>query len=76
MSDCRLVRKPKAPIKIVGAGQSPPAPAFAATYADYNFTLGKGVNTPTAHLPPNGALMIDAAANSGRDVGYYVLFHW
>jgi len=29
---------------------------FGATYGNYNFTLGKGVNTPTAHAPTNQAM--------------------
>ena len=45
---------------------------FGATYCNYNFTLGKGVNTPTSHTPTNEA-MAAAAAKTGRDVGNYVL---
>lgn len=72
MTDCRLSPQPQVPIKIVCAGQSPRGMEFGATYGDYNFTLGKGVNTPTAHAPTN-ELMIKAAAKTGRDVGNYVL---
>ena len=46
---------------------------FGANYGDYNFALGKGVNTPTALAPTNERLM-EAAAKTGRDVGIYVLF--
>ena len=59
-------------MKIVCAGQSPRGMEFGATYGNYNFTLGKGVNTPTAHAPTNEA-MAEAAAKTGRDVGNYVL---
>ncbi len=72
MSDCKLSPRPGTPIKIVSAGQSPRGMEFGATYCNYNFTLGKGVNTPTAHAPTN-QLMVDAAAKTGRDVGNYVL---
>ena len=60
-------------IQIVAAGQSDRGMKFAADYADYNFTLGTGINTPKAFAPANQKL-IDAAAVSGRDVGAYVLF--
>ena len=72
MTDCKLSPRPKAEMKIVCAGQSPRGMEFGATFGNYNFTLGKGVNTPTAHAPTNEA-MAAAAAKSGRDVGNYVL---
>src|SRR5580704_15109218 len=72
MSDCKLSPRPQADMKIVCAGQSPRGMEFGATYGNYNFTLGKGVNTPTAHAPTNEA-MAKAAAKTGRDVGNYVL---
>ncbi len=72
MTDCKLSPQPKADMKIVCAGQSPRGMEFGATYCNYNFTLGKGVNTPTAHAPLNEA-MGQAAAKTGRDVGNYVL---
>ena len=72
MTDCKLSPRPQVPVKIVCAGQSPRGMEFGATYGDYNFTLGKGVNTPTAHAPTN-LLMVEAAAKTGRDVGNYVL---
>src|SRR5476651_1054928 len=72
MSDCKLSPRPQVPVKVVCAGQSPRGMEFGATYGDYNFTLGKGVNTPTAHRPTN-ELMIAAAEKTGRDVGNYVL---
>jgi pyrimidine oxygenase len=72
MSDCKLSPRPQVPVKVVCAGQSPRGMEFGATYGDYNFTLGKGVNTPTAHRPTN-EMMAAAAAKTGRDVGNYVL---
>ena len=72
MTDCKLSPRPQTPIKLVSAGQSPRGMEFGATYCNYNFTLGKGVNTPTAHTPTNEA-MAAAAAKTGRDVGNYVL---
>ena len=64
---------PKGEVKLVAAGQSPVGMAFAATYCDYNFILGSGCNTPTAHAELNQQL-VDAVAKTGRDVGAYVLF--
>jgi pyrimidine oxygenase len=72
MTDCKLSPRPQVPVKIVCAGQSPRGMEFGATYGNYNFTLGKGVNTPTAHAPTNIA-MLEAATKTGRDVGNYVL---
>jgi alkanesulfonate monooxygenase SsuD/methylene tetrahydromethanopterin reductase-like flavin-dependent oxidoreductase (luciferase family) len=72
MTDCKLSPRPQADMKLVCAGQSPRGMEFGATYCDYNFTLGKGVNTPTAHSPTNLAMRA-AAAKTGRDVGNYVL---
>ena len=60
MEDCKLSPRPQADMKIVCAGQSPRGMEFGATYGNYNFTLGKGVNTPTAHAPTNDA-MLEAA---------------
>jgi pyrimidine oxygenase len=73
MNDCRLSPRPAHPIGLVAAGQSPRGMRFAAEYADYNFILGVGVNTPTAYAPSN-AKLLEAAAVTGRDVGSYVLF--
>jgi pyrimidine oxygenase len=72
MTDCRLEPRPSAPIRIVAAGQSGRGMEFAAQYADYNFILGSGLNTPTAFAPANERL-IAAAEKTGRDVGAYVL---
>jgi pyrimidine oxygenase len=73
MNDCRLLPKPGSDIKLVSAGQSDTGMEFAAKYADYNFILGSGVNTPAAFAPLNKQLLA-AAAKTGRDVGAYVLF--
>jgi pyrimidine oxygenase len=45
---------------------------FSARYADYNFCLGKGVNTPTAFAPAADRLL-EATARTGRHVTSYVL---
>src|SRR5690606_16977479 len=67
MDDCRLLPLPSRSIPVVSAGQSPAGMAFAAEYADFNFTLGSGINTPTAHSASNQRL-IEATEISGRDV--------
>ncbi len=61
------------PMKVICAGQSDAGMAFSAQYADFNFCFGKGVNTPTA-FAPTAARMKQAAEQTGRDVGSYVLF--
>ena len=73
MQDCRLSPRPRVPVKIVAAGQSPRGMQFAAECADYNFVLGMGVNTPAAHASGNARLSQEAA-KTGRKVGSYVLF--
>ncbi len=73
MEDCRLSPRPQAEMKIICAGQSAAGMAFTATYADYNFCFGKGVNTPTAFAPTVDRLE-EAKAKTGRDVSSYVLF--
>lgn len=60
-------------MKVICAGQSDAGMAFSARYADFNFCFGKGVNTPTA-FAPTAARMKQAAEQTGRDVGSYVLF--
>jgi pyrimidine oxygenase len=72
MEDCRLSPRPQAYVKVVCAGQSPRGIEFGAAHGDYNFVAGKGINTPTAHAATNAA-MAAAAAQTGRDVGNYVL---
>jgi pyrimidine oxygenase len=73
MNDCRLSPRPQAPMKIICAGQSGAGMAFTAQYADYNFCLGKGVNTPTAFAPVVKRLA-EASAKTGRHVTAYALF--
>ncbi len=74
MTDCKLSPRPAAgSVPIVAAGQSGPGVTFAAQYADYNFCMGTGINKPTAHAAAIGRL-VEAAAETGRDVGSYVLF--
>jgi pyrimidine oxygenase len=73
MSDCKMQPKPSGDIQIVAAGQSGRGMEFASEFADFNFVMGVGVNTPTAIADGNKKLM-DAAEKSGRDVGAFVLF--
>ena len=73
MTDCHMKPQPAHKIELVAAGQSPVGMDFAAKYADYNFVMAAGCNTPTAHLKLNQQLL-DAVAKTGRDVGAYVLF--
>ncbi|GGB09290.1 pyrimidine utilization protein A [Allosediminivita pacifica] len=72
MEDCRLSPRPSGKIDIVAAGQSPRGMKFAAEHADYGFAFCTGINTPTAFAGTNER-MLAAAAESGRDVGAYVL---
>lgn len=73
MKDCKMSPQPSKDIKIVAAGQSGRGMEFASQYADFNFVMGVGINTPTAVAPANERL-IEAAKQAGRDVGAYVLF--
>jgi pyrimidine oxygenase len=73
MDDCRVSPKPQADIKIICAGQSEAGMAFSAEYADYNFCLGKGVNTPAA-FAPTAAKLIEANKKTGRNVTTFALF--
>ena len=72
MEDCKLSPRPS-DVKVVAAGQSGKGLAFAAQHADYNFVMGLGINTPMAVAEGVGNL-VAAAAETGRDVGAYVLF--
>ena len=72
MDDCRVRPVPQGEMKIICAGSSDDGLAFSATYADYAFCLGKGVNTPTA-FAPNNARLKAATAKTGRDVSMFVL---
>ncbi|KAI0382886.1 pyrimidine utilization protein A [Hypomontagnella monticulosa] len=73
MEDCKLSPRPKGGVKVIAAGQSGRGVEFASQYADYNFTLGAGINTPTAYAQATSRL-VEAVAQTGRDVGSYVLF--
>ncbi|HEY0184086.1 MAG TPA: pyrimidine utilization protein A [Rhodopila sp.] len=73
MTDCKLSPRPSSMPKIVAAGQSDVGMAFAAEYADFNFCLGEGVNTPTKCAATIGRLL-QAVAKTGREVGAYALF--
>lgn len=73
MEDCHMKPVPENHIDIVCAGQSERGMQFCAEYGDYNFILGKGVNTPKAYAPSNEQLMAAKEA-TGRDIGSYVLF--
>ena len=73
MDDCRVTPGPQARIELICAGQSAAGMRFTAEFADYNFCLGKGVNTPT-DFAPTVARLTDATAKTGRDVAAYVLF--
>jgi pyrimidine oxygenase len=73
MEDCRLSPRPSADMKIICAGQSDAGLAFTAKYADYNFALARGLNTPTAFAPVNERLRA-ATAMTGRDVSAFLLF--
>ncbi|TVY36584.1 Pyrimidine monooxygenase [Lachnellula subtilissima] len=65
--------QPSKEIKIVAAGQSGRGMEFASQYADFNFVMGVGINSPTAVAPANERL-VEAAKKAERDVGAYVLF--
>jgi pyrimidine oxygenase len=73
MDDCRLEPRPSAPMKLICAGQSAAGMAFTARWADHNFCLGNGFNTPTA-CAPTVARMQAAAAETGRSVSCFALF--
>ena len=74
MDDCVLSPRPAdGHIDIVAAGQSTTGIRFAAEHAQYNFILGSGVNTPLA-LSGTTATLVEAAEETGRDVGALSLF--
>jgi len=72
MDDCRLLPMPESEIKLICAGSSTQGMAFSAQYADYNFCLGQGVNTPRGYAPSAEKLQAEAA-KTGRKVGTFVL---
>ena len=73
MDHCKLSPGPSARIPIVSAGQSDRGMEFGATYCDYNFCLGEGVNNPQqcAEVP---ARVLEHAEKTGRKVGAYMLY--
>lgn len=73
MNDCRLSPPPSSHVPLVCAGQSPRGMQFAAEFADYNFCVAAGLNTPAAYAGTN-ARLLDEVAKTGRDVGSYPLF--
>lgn len=73
MADCRLSPRPSQPIKLVCAGQSQRGLDFMAQFADYNFCIGKGINTPRA-LDGMVAQIGRTAAAAGRTVEALTLF--
>jgi pyrimidine oxygenase len=73
MEDCMMKPMPSADINLVVAGQSGRGMEFASQLADFNFVNGVGVNTPTA-CAPTVQRLVEASAETGRDVGSYILF--
>ncbi|GAB3289668.1 pyrimidine utilization protein A [Parasphingorhabdus pacifica] len=74
MDDCVLSPRPKdGHIDIVVAGQSTSGMKFAADFADYNFILGSGINTPTA-ISDNVERLHGVTEESDREVGALPLF--
>ncbi len=73
MTDCKMSPQPSCPIPIVAAGQSGRGMEFAAQYADFDFIMGSGFNTPKAFADASARLAV-AAAKAERDVGAMVLF--
>ena len=72
MDDCRVRPVPEGDMKIICAGSSDEGLAFSATWADYAFCLGKGVNTPKAFAFNNDRLA-QALEKTGREVSVFVL---
>jgi pyrimidine oxygenase len=73
MTDCMMKPIPSSAIKLVVAGQSSRGIEFAASFADFNFVNGVGVNTSTA-CASTVRRLTEAAAKTGRDVGSYILY--
>ncbi|MFE7132388.1 pyrimidine utilization protein A [Streptomyces sp. NPDC057638] len=74
MDACVLSPRPAGGhIDVLAAGQSGTGMRFAAEYADGNFILGRGVNTPLA-LSEAAAALAHEAGGTGRDVGTLALF--
>ena len=73
MEDCRLSPRPRDGIKVVCAGQSQAGLEFMARFADYNFCIGQGQNTPGAVAALTARVQAEAA-RTGRRVGSFALF--
>ena len=73
MNDCRLSPRPSGHVPVVCAGQSPRGMQFAAEFADYNFCIATGLNTPAAYAATTARLQAEVA-KTRRDVGSYPLF--
>ncbi|QDY80302.1 pyrimidine utilization protein A [Streptomyces qinzhouensis] len=74
MDGCVLSPRPaNGHIDVLAAGQSGTGMRFAAEYADGNFILGSGVNTPLA-LSDATAALAGHTRTAGRDVGAFALF--
>jgi pyrimidine oxygenase len=72
MDHCVLSPRPQSPVKVICAGQSDAGMEFSARYADINFCIAKGINTPHAVGPTIDRLHA-ATARIGRKVGAYLL---
>ena len=57
MDDCRMKPIPEGDVKLICAGSSNAGMDFSATFADYSFCFGVGVNTPKAFAPTNERLL-------------------
>jgi pyrimidine oxygenase len=73
MNDCRLSPPPSGYVPLVCAGQSPRGMKFVVEFADYNFCVAAGMNTPAAYAGTS-ALLLDEVAKTSREVGSYPLF--
>ena len=72
MNDCHMRPLPSQEIKLICAGSSDAGMAFSAEYADYNFCLGVGVNSPKGFAPSAEKLRREAE-RTGRAVRTFVL---
>jgi pyrimidine oxygenase len=72
MEKCKLSPRPSVPIRMICAGSSTEGLKFTAKHADYSFSLGKGINTPTGHAA-GAARMQEFARETGRKVETFIL---
>ncbi len=70
LDDCTVFPRPTHEIPIVCAGQSPRGRQFVAEFADHQFVL-----TGKSNLRTGVADIKERAANTGRQVGIYALYH-